>query len=430
VTIYLPESTDLFRQAFDGACERILRREQESVFYELFLILATSLRENPLFRDYILELESKLEQRQQQCDVAVLKTLEGAWQKLWNYCPRLAQRKKLVRIKEIITNPARKVCTIPHREVRLCKDSEGNPYLWIDPSYGDISRDRNPEMYDRQLRWLLENGDEENDSRRKSAFNLLFDPSSHQSSPLYDRIIGCMSRFCCSENIEFDFSIFSSPDLQEFTIPGKNNSEKRKNMRSLAETNAIFCWGRIKLLERCWNGNGALPVLKSWAGRWSSVRETAWQEAVQRCEMEEVFFAKMSLRQKQSSDFRSNLDCFLRCDRQVHCDDYEKYLHSLKNHIHAQLFKIENIKQKAEEDLRLALPGTQKSSFIIDLASKYWKAHPLANRDGVFNDYCIKCPAGRLLSRERWEQIVRKRKLDPRPKEAKKRGPGKKTLQN
>lgn len=138
----------------------------------------------------------------------------------------------------------------------------------------------------------------------------------------------------------------------------------------------------------------------------------------------------MSFGQKLAPEPCSSIDSFLMCEHQIHRRDYEKHLQSLKNHIHAQLFKIENMKQKAEEDLRSDLPGTQKSSFVIDLASKHWKAHPLANKDEVFNDYCIKCPASRLLSRGRWDQIIRERKLDPRPKEAQKRGPGKKTLQN
>jgi hypothetical protein len=66
---------------------------------------------------------------------------------------------------------------------------------------------------------------------------------------------------------------------------------------------------------------------------------------------------------------------------------------------------------------------------VIDLASKYWKQHPSAKQDDVFDDYLIKCPI-KPLSRPRWEQIVRQRKLDPRPPEARKRGKGKKTLQN
>jgi hypothetical protein len=67
---------------------------------------------------------------------------------------------------------------------------------------------------------------------------------------------------------------------------------------------------------------------------------------------------------------------------------------------------------------------------VVGLASKYWKNYPFAKHDEVFQDYCIKCPTGKILSRPRWDQIIRARNLDPRPPKEKKRGPGKKTSQN
>ena len=53
----------------------------------IYFTLAANLREHSLLRDYILDLESKLELRQQERDSAVLKTLEAGLQKLWNLLP-------------------------------------------------------------------------------------------------------------------------------------------------------------------------------------------------------------------------------------------------------------------------------------------------------------------------------------------------------
>jgi hypothetical protein len=37
MTIYLPLDPALFRQAFDAACDRILRSEQDIAFYALYV---------------------------------------------------------------------------------------------------------------------------------------------------------------------------------------------------------------------------------------------------------------------------------------------------------------------------------------------------------------------------------------------------------
>jgi hypothetical protein len=429
MTIYLPEDVRGFRQAFDEICDRIQRSEQDTVFYDLFLLLAANLRKHPLLKNCILELESKSENLRQEFNRAVLRILEDCWERLWKYYPRLTQRRKLVRIKQMITDSEKKVSCIPYREVRLMKDDQGNPYLWIDPELGNISRERNPKMHDRQLKWLLENGDNKDDPRRKGAYDLFSDPSSQQSSSIYRRGLSCISKFCSSENTGLDSFLSDTSQIEKFCIPGRNNFEKNKKMQSLAETNLVFCWERIKFLESCIAANGALPIPKQWKGRWAAVRKLAWKTAFERSDMETLHFAKMSFCQKQSLDFRSDLDCFLSVEYQIDRKNYEKYLGSLKNHVHAQLFKIESAQQNENND-RLILPGTQKDAFVIDLAAKCWKKNPGAKYDEVYQDYLINCPSSRWLSRTSWERIIRKAKIDPRPKEAKKRGPGKKTLQN
>src|ERR1700733_3418624 len=243
--------------------------------------------------------------------------------------------------------------------------------------------------------------------------------------PLYQRILFNMREFCYL----FPPNAFSQKYQQmekRLFLPGKDDHEKRRNMQITAETNPLFCWGRFRFLEQIYRMEKGFAPLKASKGRWPIIRETAWQSALNRCEREALLGAKMLFEQKLSSEPTFFFAPFLLVDYQIHRQDFEKYLLSLKNHIRAYLFKIENQK-KDVEDPRLILPGSKKEDFVVQPAHQYWKLHPLAKRDEVFDDYCLKCPPSRILSRERWEQIIRKCKLDPRPKEARKRGPGKKT---
>ena len=138
----------------------------------------------------------------------------------------------------------------------------------------------------------------------------------------------------------------------------------------------------------------------------------------------------MSFNQKQSPEYESHLDRFLSVEYQINRKNYEKYLGSLKNHIHAHLFKIENRKQEVAENPFLALPGTQKGAFVVDLAQKFWKETPLGKQGEAYEYYQAHCPFHKLLKRDRWDQIVRDRGLDPRPPKEKRRSCGKKARKN
>jgi hypothetical protein len=218
--------------------------------------------------------------------------------------------------------------------------------------------------------------------------------------------------------------------VQRCFIQGQNDHEKRLNMQMRAEINSVFCWDRISFLHQCYSVHEDYPPLKPLKGRWASVRAEAWRLAKNRCEIEVLLGAKIAFNQKLSLDPRSSIDSFLICKHQIHRKDYEAYLCSLKNHIHSQLFKTENVKKEVQGDCKLALPGTQREWFVKDLAVQSWKANPCANCQQSYEYYQLRCPPKKLLGRERWEQIVRKYKLDPRKPNEKIRGRGKKTLQN
>ncbi len=438
MTIYLPEGVGLFRQAFDATCERISGIEKDRIFYELYLELVSCLREHTLVKDFILELEAQSAKRKEESSVAALEALEDGWMRLWKYHRHsLKHRKQLVLIKRVVTAPNEISYSQIYNRIlfRMWEFRYFSPFCRFVKEAPRLFRTVQSELNLESIRFdyaypsregyfsgkkIVQCKLNKKDKRRKlhkKIFSL--------------RLMDAMPFNRSAERVAYAlFSQKIEAIEKTFFIPGQNDYEKRQNMQIMAETNPIFCWDKIQFLKICHALDNASPDLKSFKGRWFSIREAAWKCAEKRCEIEVLLGAKMSFRQKLAPEPSSSLDSLLMFEHQIHRRDYEKHLQSLKNHIHAHLFKVENMKEKAEEDLRLVLPGTQRSSFVIDLASKYWKVHPLANRDEVFNDYCIKCPTSRLLSRERWDQIVRERKLDPRPKEAKKRGPGKKTFQN
>lgn len=60
--------------------------------------------------------------------------------------------------------------------------------------------------------------------------------------------------------------------------------------------------------------------------------------------------------------------------------------------------------------------------------SEYWKDHPGANYDEVYDYYCDRCRSPKPYSRSEWERKIANLKLDPRPLHEKVRGFSKKGL--
>jgi hypothetical protein len=437
MTIYLPTDPVLFRQAFDAACDRILRSDQDIAFYALYIELISRLREHPHFKDYLLGLEAESGNKRRAFSIAALEALEDSWMKLWKYHRHnLKHRKQLVSIRRMVTAPHEiTFSSLYHRilfrlwEFRyyspFCRFIDKAPRLFRSaPSALHFASIQFDHFYPPGKEYFAERKVAplkfSKKDRRWGLHKRIFDPGANKTS--FKRLAEQIhSNYFCSKTEQIE---------KRFSIPGQNIYEQRRNMQIMAETDPAFCWERVRFLQQCYAFNEALSVFNPSKGRWKSIRENAWKLAEEKCELETFLGAKMTLMQKLSPEPCSTVDSFLSCEHQIHRKDYEKYLQSLKNHIQAHLFKIENAQRNTAENPGLALPGTQKEWFVIDLAGQFWKANPLEKRDDAFRYYLLNCPFQKLLSRERWEQIVRKRKLDPRPPAAKKRGPGKKTCQN
>ena len=437
MTIYLPEDLVLFRQSFDSACKRILESEIDATFYALFFQLIENLCLHPLLKEYTIELESSSAKITQEFNSAALEALEDNWTRLWKYHRHsLKKRKQLVIIKRMITRPSEILftplyyrivlslrefrCKFPfHRCVyeapRLFRAAELELYS-SDLSTHFYDADRKSAILKRISKYRLRKKDKRWNLQKK-----FLDSSCLSNAIHFTRPVHCIS-----------FAL-NPPKAQavirKFSIPGISLQEKRRNMQIMAETNPAFCWERVRFFHQCYAFNNNTPALTltPTKGPWKVVREAAWQSALERSATEILSGAKMAFNQKLLPKPSSNIDVFIAHEHQIHRKDFEKYLQALQHHIHTQLVKIESTKQKNEPNPTLALPGTQKGDFVIDLASKYWKIHPHAKYDEVYENYCLHCPVSKILSRGRWEQIVRNRKLDHRSKEAKKRGQGKKT---
>jgi len=439
MTIYLPEEHTLFKKAFDDAYDRIIACKQDPAFYHLCVVLTEQMRANALISPYLCELESKSEEQKKEFNCAALDALEDSWSRLWKYHRhKLKHRKELVRIKRIITTPYEHSYSPLYNRIlfNIWEFRYHSPFcsfISIAPRLFQLAQSELPfasvrldpffpskEGYFNQRKTLLCKLNKKD--KRYHIHKKVFSLRQEKHAMPFRRSVECVN------------SALISPKIgvieKKFSIPGQNNDEKQQNMLILAKTSFVFCWERIRFLNQCYNTNGAFPPLKPSKGRWTLMRETAWKSALERCEIEVFLGAKMALRHKLSSKPSSSMDSFLMREHRFYRGDYERYLCSLKNHIHTLLLKIENTQKKAENNPQAFLPGTLKKNFVKKLASEYWKAHPSAKQDEVFTHYFDNCPKFYRLSRYRWEQIVRKDHVDPRSKTEKVRGPGKKTSQN
>jgi hypothetical protein len=431
MTIFLPQESSQFRTAFDEICNRILQSDQDTIFYALIVQLITKLRENPTIREFILQAEIESSKRQNEFSEASLKVHEYNWKKLWQYHRHSYRHcKDLARIKREITNLRTILSSTLHNRIGsamwefrcrspffsflniapvLFRKAQFDMQFWTTLTQ-HFSSSKEEVVVHRKIRPLKFKMRDKAHKLTFRAFKLLktkcnrsFIWHSEQISTLFSPLMG---------------------DLEsKFLLPGQNSDEKRRNMLFIAETDFTYCWERLRFLEQCYLKPSGSNSKKPFLGKWEAVRDIAWHAAWERCEEEVLYWAKMSFQQKLSLTSIS-------CDRQIHRKDFETYIKAMQRHIHTQLFIIESSQHKAKENFLLANAGTQRSCFVIELARSYWKNHPQASYDEVYSYYLDKCHPEKWLVRTSWERIVRKHKLDPRSRSQKKRGKGKKALQN
>ncbi len=449
MTIYLPKEIGLFRQAFDSACDRILNNKNDVTFYALSVELITRLQEHPLFSDYIHELEAKSLQCKQEFSIAALTALENCWMKLWKYhCHTLKYRKQLVRIIRMVTTPREfSSATLYNRllssmwEFRrsssLCRFINESPRLF---------QKAQSELHLASIRFDHIHSSTEGYFSNKKVVQYTSRKKSKQRS-LYKKIFntGPSVGYFLMPSIELISSDFFYPEVGEiekkFFNQGQDKLEKRKNMQTKVETNPAFCWQQIKFLQQCCSAGRASPALNPLRGRWASIRETAWKHAQERCEIEVLLFAQMAFKRKLSPNACSSIDSFLSCENQFHRQDYEMYLKSLKNYIHSQLLKIQDVQSQVSDKDPISLEPSLQSEgltqadkyrvegemFIIEHAKKYWAKISSATLPTVFNDYRKVCPRGILkYGLTKWKEIVKTNELDPRTLESRKSAAGRK----
>lgn len=434
MTIFFPDNVSGFRQAFDETCERIMNSDQDTSFYTLLAEMMISLKAHSLPADFIKEVESSILAKKKDFSLTALEAVEDQWKRLWKYhAHRLKYRKSLAIIKRIVTGPTGIVFTPLYERLRFnlrqfCHFShlfrllDDAPRLFrsaqFEIQYGGTRSTRFLSEHEmskipKTLRTFTLLKLKKKDKRQKLRNYIQFQPTFRTNSSFNWKAE------------ELPAALFSPKVIaleRRFLIP-----KVKQNLLYLAETDPSICWERLCFVCDCIATQGTFPSFSLIRGDWEVIREQAWEAAMARCDREALLGANMSFNQKMTSIGESLIDVFIKPEHEIDRKAVEKYLQSLKNHLHAYLFKFENEHQPPPYSPELDLPGTQKGNFVIDLAKRFWKKNPNGNYDAAFDYYLLYCPFKKQLKRDRWNQIIREKDLDPRNKSEKTRGPGKKT---
>ncbi len=306
MTVYLPKEISLFRQAFDGTCDRILNIRNDVTFYTLFVELITRLQEHPLFSDYIHGLEAESLQRKQEFSIAALITLENCWMKLWKYhCHSLKYRKHLVRIKRMVTTPSEFSSALLYNRLlsgiwEFCRASSFCRFISESSS---LFQKAQSELRLASIRFDHINSSTEGYFANKKVVQCTLRKKGKQQR-LHKKIFntGSSGAHSLMPSMELISSNFFSPGVEEiekrFFNQGQSKFEKRNNIQTKVEINPAFCWQQIRFLQQCCGPCGTFLALNPLRGRWASIRETAWKLAHERCEIEVFLFAQMAFKRK------------------------------------------------------------------------------------------------------------------------------------
>ncbi|HEY4831078.1 MAG TPA: hypothetical protein VIH61_00740 [Waddliaceae bacterium] len=446
MTIYLPDNIQSFRQAFNETCDRILRSEHDETFFKLVINLTAILKGHFLTKDYFEKFENEYSKSRQEYIAMASNILEYNWKKLWQYHRHhYDHRKQLVSIRRIVTAPNAMEspplypralsnmwqfrysspffrCIVEARFLFRTAQSQVN--LW--PFLGkQFCTDKDQVI--KQIKVAVVKL-KKNDRKKDKIYQLSAGIKQKETIPDKVPTTKKKASTLLKRSIEPLSSLYSPQATrleQKFGIHGRNSDEKRRHMLSRAETDPFFCLERFRFLEQCLNAPSCLPPLQRPIKRKKKIDQKMWISAFERCEREALWYAKAAFLQQNTSN--QHMDAFVSCEYEIRRKDFEKYLSALKNHIHAYLYQIEKNTQNVDDDPSLALPGTLKEDFVKKIGRKYWKNHPQAKLEDAFLFYQCECPLKFQLKWDRWYQIIREYKIDPRERKDKVRSCGKKT---
>jgi hypothetical protein len=434
MTIYLPDNTSEFRQALNETCDRILRSEYDETFFALMVDFIVALKGHPFTKTYFNNFENEYSKWRQEYIEIASNILEYNWKKLWQYHRRRFKfHSQLINIRRILTTPRTMEFSplYPRALINMRLFRNTSPFFrCIIEAPFLFSAAQNQINLWPLLGKRFSSGKNENVKQRKAALVKL---EKKNKTYLIFRIkqkisISCSLSKQLNRSVERISELFSpqEPTLEKkFGIPGCNNDEKQRNMIVRAETLPFFCLERFRFLEQCLNSPNNLPPTQPIAKRKKEINQEMWIAAFERCEKEALWYAKKAFLQRNTPNHHMN--AFVSYDYDIRRRDFEKYLIALKNYIHAYLYQIDKPEQKSDDDLNFALPGTLKGNFVIKLGQDFWKNCPLGKRDDAFEYYQCTCPFNQQLKRDRWDQIIRDHKVDPRSKKDQVRSCGKKT---
>jgi hypothetical protein len=407
MTIYLPDEPVLFQSSFDAVFDRLTNPKQKAVFYPLVTELMSCLLANGLFSPYLTDLQEKAERRIQEFSKAALEALDESFDLLARY-HSLSQKKILVRIRMMLTHPHSEYLSSCYHAVLfgLLKFSRKSPFCRRMRKSTALFQELELKLYSisakssyRQpyKKFFAKKKDKEQYFCKKPF--VIFPPQKH--SLLHRK----------TEWINADLLSRKVDEIhRKFSIPS------HLTIRTLAETNPVFCLQQLMLLQKSWLFNETISLPEAVKGRWQLKKEVAWQSALEISE-------KLSLSRLQER-LKATMSCkeFSEKNELVQ-GQYTALLHSLKHHLDGQLIKIKNQKAKLLGSGEINLPQQrtpkeqakiEQEISVVSHWENYQQQHPFPVQLKVYRNYRKTCPSSLLLGKTKWLEVVTDRKLDQR----------------
>jgi hypothetical protein len=401
MTIYFSEDVNHFLPIFNDQYNRILQITDPLIFFSLYFEFIDKLSVNTLLGPALSEAENKSQKEGQKFNALMLKAIDNNLTRLTRY-HSLKYKKKLVAIRKMIRQPdiisrsplySRIVSALEQfvRHSPFCKILRKSLQVF-ETSQEQFDKALKQSCYIRpkQQRYGLEKKIVPVENDRLQLSKRIFSSESDQILSLLQKEVEWIS-----------------PDIN-LSFP------KPLNANYMTETNMAFCWHKMKFLQKCWLFKDRVQLTQIHKGKWSLIKETAWNVAVETDHKVELLRTKQQITEG-SLALRKN------------CEELMK---SLRNHFHAEVYQIQNNKIKHQEPSLDSRGATQACTDRIEAedritkhAHKYWIDFRLASHPEVFADYKKTNPKNSYAF-TKWKKIIKDHRLDPRTDEEKKQRSG------
>lgn len=397
MTIFFSEDITHFLPIFDAQCNRVLQTADPMIFFTLYFEFIDKLNVNALLGPALNGAENKSQKEGQKFNALMLKAIDENLARLTRY-HSLKYKRKLVAIRKMIRQP---------------------DIISRSPLYGRIvsalEQFVRHSPFCKILRKSLQVFETSKEQFDKALKKSCYIRPKQQSYGLEKKIVPVEN-----DRLQLSKRIFSSTSDQilsllqkeiEWISPDINLSfPKPLNPNYMKETNMAFCWHEMRFFQKCWLFKDRVQLTQIHKGKWSLIKETAWNAAIETDHKIELLRTKQQIK-RGALALRKN------------CEELMK---SLRNHVHAEICQIQNNKIEQQDPSLDSRGSTQACTDriaaedrLIKHAHKYWIDFPLASQPEVFADYKKTNPKD-SYGITKWKNIIKNHQLDPRTEEEKK----------